>query len=119
MTLTIHLPMKLKSEANTSEHWAVKKKRVDFQKLLVRSMWNKMVKEPFKLPVKVTLTRLAKMMMDDDNLVSAFKYVRDEIADLLKPGYAPGRSDGEGDILFAYKQQKNKEYWIIIQIEEQ
>lgn len=118
MNYRIEVPLRIRSEANLADHWAVKKKRKDFQKLIVRAAWNKEINCKIQLPVKVTLTRFAKQFMDSDNLLTGFKYVRDQIADLLKPGLAPGRADGEGDITFEYKQEKSKEYWVVIEVEE-
>jgi hypothetical protein len=70
--------LKLVSEANASEHWRVKAKRVAQQKLVVTGTLNR-IQRP-TLPVHVEITRIAPRMLDSDNLQGAAKAVRDAIA---------------------------------------
>jgi len=59
----------------------------------------------------VSFKRLAPRALDDDNLVSAFKSVRDGVADAL------GMKDGiEGKIKWSYDQQKQSAYGIRIEL---
>jgi len=70
-------------------------------------------------PCTVTLTRIAPREFDFTNLVGSCKGLEDIIADLLRPGMAPGRADGKGSgIQFEFKQEKGepKQYAIRIEI---
>ncbi len=63
----------------------------------------------------INLIRVSPRKLDSDNLISAFKAVRDQLAALIKPGYAPGRADDDGDITWSYDQQAGKPQGIIIE----
>lgn len=71
-----------------------------------------------KLPCKIGLTRLSTRKLDDDNLVGAFKWIRDEIADCLIPGQAKGRADGDQRLSWEYRQQKSPLPRIRVEIHE-
>jgi hypothetical protein len=43
--------------------------------------------------------------LDDDNLISAFKTVRDTIADWLTPGLAPGQADNNKGLTWHCQQE--------------
>ena len=58
------------------------------------------------LPCIVILERISPRSMDDDNLTYAFKHIRDVVADLLIPGLASGRADGDRRIKWDYRQSK-------------
>lgn len=64
------------------------------------------------LPVVVEVVRIAPRMYDYDNLVAAFKGIRDTIASLLVPGLRPGQADSNSGITWIYSQKKGapKEY---------
>lgn len=112
----LNIPIRTYSEANIACHWTVRKKRTDQQKFWVNLYWNQL--DPtISLPCVVKLTRIAPRSLDDDNLRSAFKIVRDCVSDRIKPGLAPGRADAK-DITFEYDQKKGKpkEYAIKIEI---
>jgi len=112
--------MTLISEANNHEYWRKKYVRNKKHKNSVRRVW--LSKRPtIRLPCKVSLTRIGPRLLDSDNLAYAFKAVRDELGDLIIPGLAPGRADGEGmGIEWFYKQEKstNNINWIIVEIED-
>ena len=125
--IDIHIPgLKIISEANAGSSfvkpwvtWGIKKKRKEEQKkaILMHSRFVT-IPDPFPLPCHVILTRIAPRFLDKyDNLPMAFKYCVDIIADIIKPGYAPGRADAK-DISFAFNQEKGKirEYGIKIEI---
>ncbi len=80
------LPLKLVSEANKKEHWAVKGRRVNKQKedtaLLLRVKINPF-REHFRRGALVTITRFGPKKMDTDNNTGSAKYVRDTIAKLI------------------------------------
>lgn len=64
-------------------------------------------RELIKLPVKITITRIAPRKLDFDNLVMSQKFVLDSIADQIFPGLRPGRADGDPRILpVTYLQEK-------------
>ena len=113
---SITLPIRLLSEANLMEHWAVRDKRRQEMKDVIRMYWKVAHIRDISLPITITLTRLAPRTLDSDNLVTAFKSSRDTIADLIIPGLQPGRADDNPDMEFVYKQEKSKAYGINIRI---
>jgi len=115
--LDIELPIPTVSEANNTDHWSIKSKRKKIQKLLIKSSFNRL-SPIIIIPCHVILTRLASRDLDDDNLVSAFKTVRDAIADYIRPGLAPGRADDHKGITWVYKQERAKTRGVRIQIKE-
>jgi hypothetical protein len=110
-----NIPMKLVSFTNKGEHWAARHKRNKTQK---REIWVRFVndKPEIEFPCFIVLTRNGPQMLDDDNLIAAFKSIKDEIANQLIPGLAPGRADASSDILWHYKQKKSKIYSIDVVI---
>ncbi len=66
----------------------------------------------------IFLTRIAPRALDFDNLVYAFKHIRDVIADTLLPGLAAGRADDDKRLQWQYCQEKGrpKEYAFRISI---
>jgi hypothetical protein len=120
MKLTI--PMRTYSESNRREHWAVKARRVKEQRGLVAMCYRGCitsttrqiiffhVHKPAKLTI--TLTRLGKKLMDDDNLARSFKAIRDELSQQL------GVDDGDKRLRWRYKQRLTKSnYAVEIEIE--
>lgn len=110
------IPIRLYSEANRHDHWTKKLKRKKIQQMLIKFNWKKVDKRHIKLPVAIKLIRQGPRKLDDDNLVTAFKWIRDTIADLLIPGLAYGRADDSDQISFSYGQEKSKKYGIAIEI---
>jgi hypothetical protein len=118
MTICLAIPIYTKSEANCSEsHW-VKRRRAKEQKQWVRVSFVKAQFEDFEgiLPCHIKLTRYAPRSLDSDNLPVSMKYVRDEIADILLPGLAPGRADGSDLFTWEYAQVKSKMYFVKVEI---
>jgi hypothetical protein len=74
----IKCPMKLDAHTNARGHWRTRKKQVDREKQT--TSWLLRAIDIPSLPVVVTFTRWSSRDLDDDNLPSAFKYVRDTIA---------------------------------------
>lgn len=58
------------------------------------------------LPLTIIITSIRPREYDYSNLVASCKFLEDVIADHLKPGLAPGRADGCGDIKFLHRQRK-------------
>ena len=112
---TFTVPIRLRSEANIKDHWAKKRKRRLDQQKAVAILWNSHIRA-LTLPAGITLTRQAPRTLDDDNLVSAFKWIRDAIADLITPGLARGRADNVEGLSFHYSQEKCKTYGVKITV---
>lgn len=122
------LPLKTVSEANCSEHWTIKSKRHRQQQFFIRSIFAKEKKE-ITLPCTVYMVRLSPRLLDDDNLLSAFKWIRDEISECLLPDKKKvyltkngkirkvyGRCDDDPRIKWIYGQAKSKKTGIRIEI---
>jgi hypothetical protein len=113
MSLTIHVPTRTVSEMNVRCHWAVRNKRKQEQQRDVFFAWRKAVfgKRLPTLPCVVRLTRCGPRLLDGDNLQSACKHVRDEVAKLLNV------DDGDAQIQFEYDQRIESDYSVMIQVE--
>jgi hypothetical protein len=99
------LDIQLKSEANISRFWAKRRKITQTQKLHVRyKFFND--RPNITLPCHIKLTRISPRELDYDNLVHAFKWIRDEIEDNIKPGLAHGRADDDKRFTWEYLQDK-------------
>lgn len=129
-TKSFELSIKTVSEANSTEHWTKKSKRHKEQAFFVRMAYLQHVGQVI-LPVKITMTRCATRELDSDNLQMAFKWIRDELSDLVcsdrivsttqsKTGRTVevrGRNDSDARISWDYKQQKSKKMGVIIEFE--
>lgn len=117
------LPIRLKSEANCSEHWALKSRRHRAQQLLTRLAYKRSV-DAVNFPCEIRLTRCSAREFDDDNLQTAFKYIRDELSECIFPEKAisktgkkiKGRADSDKRLVWRYDQQKSKEAYVKIEI---
>jgi hypothetical protein len=114
--LVYSIPYKLFPIANKYEHWSARSKRVKREFALIRYH---LIKKP-ELPVKVTLVRVAPRMWDWDNMVIAFKNIRDAITSVYFPGETHGKMDETAHFSWHYDQRKGvpKEYKIIIVLEK-
>jgi hypothetical protein len=98
-TVLLYPACRVVTETNTHGHWRTKAKRVSAQRTAVYVAW---CKSPLCGPeawahlakVVVTLTHVGPRM-DDDNLATAFKAVRDEIAANVGPD--------DGDAFYAWR----------------
>ena len=103
--IAIELPLRLVSEANIRCHWSIRARRVKAHR-------NAAIAVPkAALPCVVTLTRIAPRKLDDDNLRSACKGVRDGISDRL------GVADNDPRITWAYGQEKGKPKQYAVRVE--
>lgn len=106
---------------NKKEHWAKNYARnKQNTNILVKYF---MLKEEIpRPPCSVILERLYTARMkpfDDDNLISAFKGLKDSIADILIPGLAPGQADNpKHGITWQYSQSRDTKKAIRITIIE-
>jgi hypothetical protein len=110
----VTLPVYLVSVANKREHWAVRHRRNSAQRLALRAL---LMAEGRKhdLPPRpwlVTMTRIGKRELDSDNLESAFKALRDEIAEFLGV-----KDDPSSPARFRCQQQRARAYSVTVQIE--
>jgi hypothetical protein len=111
----LYIPLRIHSEANLREHWRTRVKRKKEMKRAVIFMWRNAQIRNIKPPVVIKLVRQAPRRLDDDNLVAAFKTIRDAVADLIIPGLAPGRADDKEGLQFSYEQEKSKKYGVRIE----
>jgi hypothetical protein len=108
--IRVELPLALPSTANLREHWGDKAKRVKAQRAAVTLAFRdasvrvglRMVAAEMSKGAKavVTLTRVAPRKLDDDNLASACKGVRDSVAEAI------GIDDGSPRIGWHYRQER-------------
>lgn len=61
-------------------------------------------------PLLVTITRIGKRKLDDDNLASACKYVRDQVAAEV------GIDDGSDQYTWRYEQRVEKVYGVEVEV---
>ncbi len=104
------IPIKLPSLANLSHlHWrrltSIKNKQKKATKVCLHN------KQLPPLPLLVTITRIGPRKLDDDNLASSCKYIRDQIA------IAVGVDDGSDEYSWRYEQRVGK-YGVEVEITE-
>lgn len=114
-TMQFTAPIRLVSEANQRCHWATRSPRTKKHRWASRMLCQNMFGRPPVLPVRVELTRIAPRELDDDNLRSAFKAIRDGIADWL------GVLDNDKRIRWDYGQKPGgvKVYAIKVEITQE
>ena len=96
--IVIPLPLKIVSVANLREHWRTKAARAKLHRHTALALL-RTHKLPM-LPITVYLTRVAPRELDSDNLASAFKAVRDGVADWLNV------NDNDPRVTWEYAQRK-------------
>lgn len=94
----------LPSVANLREHHHAKAERMKAHRLIGRSLGRRVAPVRILMPwaVVVQLTRVAPRPLDDDNLASALKAVRDGVADAL------GVDDRDPRVVWLVDQRKGK-----------
>ena len=97
-----YIPVRLISP-NTKEHWSKPYKRKKDISWMLHNLYHTTTPKP-EIPAIVYLERQIKKggrqrFFDSDNLIFAFKQIRDIIADILRPGLAPGRADDDEDLI--------------------
>lgn len=106
--MRFHIPIVLPSLANTRMVWQrmarLKKKQKQAVSLCIRGLTIP------PLPLIVSITRVGPRRLDDDNLASACKYVRDEIARKV------GVDDGSDQYSWQYYQRTSSEYGVDVEI---
>lgn len=109
-SVTLELPCRVVSEINRRDYWPVKARRAEIQRDALadacrRAGWGAVgvisTRWQPPLPARVTFTHVGRAM-DDDNLRSAFKALRDEVANWL------GVDDGGTEVAWEYQQRAGK-----------
>lgn len=118
MRVQIEIPVTIVSEMNRRDGWRARKRRFDAQVMALHYAWtSERTRNPVTLaqlvtlPVSVLLTRIAPQRMDDDNLRSGWKGLRDYIASRLE------RDDADPSIRWDYDQEKGRGYAARVVIE--
>lgn len=104
------VPVRIQRGGNNREHWSQRQTRVAAEKAAVREVLPPMLYRP-RLPVRVTMTRVAPRALDDDNNTAGFKAVRDEIARWL------GVDDADKRVTWVCDQRKGDVYQAEVLIE--
>lgn len=113
--IRVTIPLRTVSEANSHEHWRVRQKRAKGQRhtaeLVVRTAGSAFEDRTVRLPLTVTLTRIAPRSLDSDNLAGSQKHVRDGIADAL------GINDRDPGVTWTYAQERGAKGYYGVRIE--
>lgn len=104
------LDLHLKSAANIKKHW---RERAMITKVLRSAAYWETVKNINKIheitpPLVITLTRISPRKLDEDNLLYAFKPIRDGIADVLWPELSHVKRDDHDGVQWLYTQEKGE-----------
>jgi hypothetical protein len=114
LALSVVVPIRTISAANAREHWAVKAKRVRAERQTTAWALAQAGRTPAQRAELVTrcpVVRLTRLMgprgreLDDDNLCSALKGLRDEVALWL------GADDADKRIAWVYAEQQRADDW--------
>ena len=115
-SICFEVPVRTHSLTNTRGHWTRKYGPAKAQRAATATAWVIAGKPSFRLPVRVSLTRIAPQRLDSDNLPASLKSIRDEIAKQL------GVDDRRDDLVgWVYDQEKPKTprtYAVRVMIEE-
>ena len=100
------LPIRIESVANKREHWSKRAKRAKAHRMAAIAV------PVAPMPCRVHLVRIAPRALDDDNLQSGFKALRDGVADRF------GVPDNDPRLKFTYDQERGaaKHYAVRIEI---
>ncbi len=113
--ISVTLPLKTVSTLNAREHWSKRAARAAEHRAIARmALTGPLRAAKMKLPVRVTLTRVAPRALDPgDNLPASMKGLRDGIADAL------GVDDRTPLVTWSYDQRRGKprEYGVEVAVE--
>lgn len=107
--LLLELPIYTTTESNTGGHWRTKARRADKQREAIGMFL--IGRELPKLPACIKFTRFGKKKLDGDNLQSAFKHVRDAVAERYKV------DDASDLYTWEYDQEQRDFYGVRIEIQ--
>ncbi len=102
-TLTWYLPIKINPFNPCMNRYTLGKINSMIRKKML-AYKPKEFKE-ISLPCSIIIARVAPRRFDYDNLVASMKHVTDTCADMLIPGLAAGRADGDKRLKFHYDQE--------------
>lgn len=108
--MRFYVPIRLVSLLNERFHWRKLSQLRKKQKAATkRSMTGKEIPP---LPLIITITRVGKRVLDDDNLATSCKYVRDQIAEVV------GVDDGSPLYTWRYQQRtsSSEKYGVEVEI---
>lgn len=106
-SIEIYSSLHTVSEANCFEHWAAKAARHKIHKNEIKKLFLTSFKEAF-LPCQITMTRISPRFLDSDNLIMAFKWIKDAISEGFIPGTRAGMADNDPRMTWVYNQEKGK-----------
>jgi hypothetical protein len=108
--MLLKLPLRTVSGMNAREHWRARHRRVKAEREAVA--WALKGQPAPALPAVVTMTRLGPSNgLDDDNLASAMKPARDQIAAWL------GVDDRSPLVRWVCAQRREKQWGVEVQVE--
>lgn len=91
---------------NIQQHWTKQRKRNKTHQGFISAVFNSLqVSKRILMPCHILLIRKSSRKFDEDNLVAAFKWVKDAIANHFIPGLQPGRADGDKRLTWEYAQE--------------
>lgn len=104
------IPVRTQTESNCNEHWRTRHRRSKAQREVTSAFLAELSGPPTP-PCVVRITRVSRGTMDDDNLASSAKHVRDEIAKWI------GVDDKHRDVVrYVYEQRRGKEHLLEVEI---
>lgn len=108
------IPIRTVSALNSREHWRQRHRRVKAERNAAAWVLAPVAK-PATLPAAVRLTRIGPTngLDEGDNLNSAMKGVRDQVAEWL------GVNDGDPRVKWLYAQRREKAWGVEIEFLEQ
>lgn len=109
------IPVGTVSESNMRDHWRSRHRRSKSQKQAVQLFFTPSLGSDFT-SIDIILTRQSAGILDTDNLPGSLKAIRDAVADVLIPGLAPGRADGDVRLRWIYEQKRDPEIGVRVQI---
>lgn len=91
-------------------HWTKKHKK--FKSLKLAAYWeslpHKSIVHDMELPLTIELTRIGPRKLDSDNLLYAFKPIRDGIAEAFWPEVKEFHRDSDERIFWKYAQRVDR-----------
>lgn len=117
--ISVTIPIRTVSEANTRGHWAARASRVKRQRTTTALTLRSCATGRTRLPCVVSLVRVAPRALDDDNLRGALKAVRDELAVWLGlPLNRRGQADdSDPRVRWEYAQERGSPRQYAVRVE--
>jgi hypothetical protein len=106
--LVLVIDVETRGESNTRGDWKAIKRKQAQDEAMLHALFGR---RPPAGPWCVRMTRLAPLVLDDDNLAGAFKRIRDRLAEWI------GVNDRAPDVAFTVAQEKRKGPLLGVRIE--